>query len=141
MNFDANQILMYQTEDGVTKIDVHMEDETVWLNQNQLAELFQRDRSVISKHIKNVFDENEVDEKSNVHFLHVANADRPVACSSELFENVGNISHEQIRIKAELEFEKYQEKNKDELSKVEEDFLESIKETQKLLEGKRGDGV
>lgn len=79
MSFSDDQLIMYQTEDGVTKIDVHMEDETVWLNQSQMAELFQRDRSVISKHIKNVFIENEVDEKSNVHFLHIANSDRPVA--------------------------------------------------------------
>ena len=79
MNSNDSQIIMYQTEDGKTKIDVHMEDETVWLNQNQMAELFQRDRSVISKHIKNVFLENEVDAKSNVHFLHIANSDKPVA--------------------------------------------------------------
>ena len=51
-----------------------MEDETVWLSQAQMAELFQRDRSVISKHVKNIFEEKEVDEKSNVHFLHVANS-------------------------------------------------------------------
>ena len=79
MSFNDDQIIMYQTEDGTTRIDVHMEDETVWLNQSQMAELFQRDRSVISKHIKNAFIENEVDEKSNVHFLHIANSDKPVA--------------------------------------------------------------
>jgi len=80
MSFEnKSEILMYQTEDGSTKIEVHLEDETVWLSQNQMAELFQRDRSVISKHIKNLFNENEVDEKSNVHFLHIANSDKPVA--------------------------------------------------------------
>jgi hypothetical protein len=46
-----SEILIYQTEDGKTRIDVRMEDETVWLSLNQLAELFQRDKSVISKHI------------------------------------------------------------------------------------------
>lgn len=56
---------------------------------------------------------------------------------SELLENAGKISHEQAKIKAELEFEKYREKTKDELSKVEKDFLESIKATQKKLEEKR----
>ncbi len=44
MNSNDSQIIMYQTEDGKTKIDVRMEDETVWLNQNQMAELFQRGR-------------------------------------------------------------------------------------------------
>lgn len=79
MNSENSQILLYKTEDGATRIEVRLEDETVWLNQNQMAELFQRDRSVISKHIKNIFIEKEVDEKSNVHFLHVANSDKPVA--------------------------------------------------------------
>lgn len=75
---DNNQIIIYQTEDGLTKIDVTLENETVWLNQDQMAELFQRDRTVITKHIGNVFREGELDEKSNVQFLHVANSDKPV---------------------------------------------------------------
>ena len=73
-----NQIIMYQTEDGMTRIDVTLENETVWLSQEQMAELFQRDRSVITKHIRNIFEEGELDEKSNVHFLHIANSDKPV---------------------------------------------------------------
>ena len=75
---DNNQIIIYQTEDGLTKIDVTMENETVWLNQEQMAELFQRDRTVITKHIGNVFKEGELDEKSNVQFLHIAKSDKPV---------------------------------------------------------------
>ena len=75
---DNNQIIMYQTEDGLTKIDVTLENETVWLSQDQMAELFQRDRSVITKHIGNIFKEGELDKKSNVQYLHVANSDKPV---------------------------------------------------------------
>jgi len=76
MSFSDTQIIIFQTEDGATKIDVKMENESVWLTQTQMAELFQRDRSVISKHIKNIFEEKEVEEKSNVHFLHIANSDK-----------------------------------------------------------------
>ena len=54
---EQTEIIMYQTEDGLTKIDVRMENETVWLTQAQMAELFQRERSGITKHIKNVFAE------------------------------------------------------------------------------------
>ena len=61
------------------KLPVTVEDETVWLNQNQMIELFGRDQSVISRHIRNVFKEHEVDEKSNMHFLHIANSNKPVA--------------------------------------------------------------
>ncbi|WP_413251565.1 virulence RhuM family protein [Streptococcus halichoeri] len=60
------EFLIYQTEDGLTKIDVQMENETVWLTLDQMAELFQRDKSTISRHIKNIFKEGELEEKSTV---------------------------------------------------------------------------
>ena len=73
-----NEIIIYQTDDGTTKIDVRMEDETVWLTQAQMSELFGRDRSVITKHINNIFEEGELEENSNVQNLHIANSDKPV---------------------------------------------------------------
>ena len=75
---DNNQIVIYQTEDGLTKIEVNFDNETVWLTQAQISELFQRERSVITKHINNVFSERELDEESNVQILHIANSDKPV---------------------------------------------------------------
>lgn len=67
MSFDNNsEILIYQTEDGQTKIDVRMENETVWLTQAQMAELFQTSKQNISLHINNVFKEGELDELSVV---------------------------------------------------------------------------
>jgi hypothetical protein len=66
LKFDDTQIVIYQSEDGITKIDVRMEDETVWLSLDQMAELFQRDKSTISRHIKNVFEEGELDKNSVV---------------------------------------------------------------------------
>ena len=71
------EIILYQPDEAV-KLEVRLEDETVWLTQAQIAELFQRDRTVITKHINNVFKEKELEEKSNVHFLHIANSDKPV---------------------------------------------------------------
>lgn len=61
-----SQILLYQTEDGRTRIEVQFKGETVWLSLNQIADLFQRDKSVISKHIRNVFDEGELNSDSTV---------------------------------------------------------------------------
>lgn len=72
------EFIIYQTGDGLTKIDVNIQNESVWLSKTQMAELFQRDRSVISKHIKNVFEEGELPQKSNVQNLHIANSDKPV---------------------------------------------------------------
>lgn len=77
MEQDSN-LLIYQTEDGTTKIETRLINETVWLSQAQMAELFQKDRSVISKHISNIFSEGELEENSNVQNLHIANSDKPV---------------------------------------------------------------
>jgi len=59
---NKNQLIIYKTEDGKIKIETHFENETVWLSIEQVAELFQRDRSVISRHIKNIFSEGELEE-------------------------------------------------------------------------------
>ncbi|MFH1097117.1 MAG: virulence RhuM family protein [Candidatus Desantisbacteria bacterium] len=77
---NKSELIIYQTEDGQTKIDVRMEDESVWLSLNQIAELFQRDKSVISRHIKNVFEEGELRRNSTVaNFATVQNeGDRTV---------------------------------------------------------------
>lgn len=61
-----NEIIIYQTQDGQTKIDVRIENETVWLTQNQMAELFQTTKQNISLHIKNIFEEGELTEDSTV---------------------------------------------------------------------------
>ncbi len=73
-----NQIAIYQTADGRIQIDVCIDQDTVWLRQERMSELFGRERSVISKHIRNVFIEGELDEKSNVQNLHIAGSDKPV---------------------------------------------------------------
>ena len=72
-----SEIVLYQPE-GAISLEVRLENETVWLTQQQITELFQRERTVITRHINNVFKEKELDEKSNVHFLHIANSDKPV---------------------------------------------------------------
>lgn len=74
-----NELVIFETEDSVIKLTVPIEDETVWLTQAQMTELFERDVSTISRHITNIFSTNEVDKKSNLHFLQIANSDKPVA--------------------------------------------------------------
>ena len=72
-------IIIYNTNDGKAAIKLYANNGTVWLTQAQIAELFNKERSGISKHIKNIFNEGELEEKSNVNFLHIANSDKPVA--------------------------------------------------------------
>ena len=73
-----NHIIMYQSKSGETLIDVKIENDTVWLTQKQMAELFGIDRTVITRHLSNIFKTCELDEKSNVQKMHIANSDKPI---------------------------------------------------------------
>ena len=75
---ENNQIIIYQTEDGQTQVDVRMENETVWLTTSQMAILFEREESNIRRHVINVFKEGELEKENNVHFLHVNGVKKPV---------------------------------------------------------------
>lgn len=73
-----NHIEIYKGSDNQTQIEVQFENDTVWLSQEQLVRLFNRDQSVISRHIRNVFSEGELEEKSNMQKMHIANSDKPI---------------------------------------------------------------
>ncbi|MBI5910675.1 MAG: virulence RhuM family protein [Betaproteobacteria bacterium] len=75
----GGEVVLYESPDGEVRLDVRLERESVWLTQAQMSELFGRERSVITKHIRNVFREGELAEKGNVQDLHIASSDRPVA--------------------------------------------------------------
>ena len=66
-----DKIIIYQSEDGKTQLDVKLEGETVWLNTKKMAELFDKEESNIRRHVNNVFKEAELTRENNVHFLHV----------------------------------------------------------------------
>ena len=74
---EKGEIILYQPDNSI-ELEVRIEAETVWLTQAQMAELFQKDRTVVTRHINNVFAEGELDQESNVHFLHIPFSDRPV---------------------------------------------------------------
>ncbi|KYG83217.1 cell filamentation protein Fic [Roseivirga seohaensis] len=73
-----NNFILYTTNEGEVKLNVLLENETIWLTQEQMSQLFDRERSVITKHIGNVFSEGELEEKSNVQILHISGSDKPV---------------------------------------------------------------
>lgn len=88
-----NKIIIFENQE--VKLEVNMKDETVWLNQEQMVELFKRDQSVIARHIRNIFKEGELDKESNMHFLHIANSDKPV-----IFYNLDVIISVGYRVKS-----------------------------------------
>lgn len=73
------EIIIYQAEDGITKIQVNLHDDSVWLTANQMAQLFCKDETTIRKHINNVFSEGELTRENNTHFLRVDGVKQPVA--------------------------------------------------------------
>lgn len=75
-----DEIIVYRPNELAEHIEVRIDEEkeTVWLTQGQIAELFQRDRTVITRHIRNIFATEELDEKSNVQKMHITNSDKPV---------------------------------------------------------------
>lgn len=73
-----SEVVIFQAADGKTQLNVQLEQDTVWLNQAQLVDLFERDVSVISRHIRNIFKEKELEEKSNLQKMQIAKSDRPV---------------------------------------------------------------
>ncbi|MBN1759994.1 MAG: virulence RhuM family protein [Chitinispirillaceae bacterium] len=74
----TSNFLLYTASSGKVKVEVFVQEETVWLTQKTLAELFSKERSVITKHLKNIFETGELDEKSNVQKMHISGSDKPV---------------------------------------------------------------
>ncbi|HOC96547.1 MAG TPA: RhuM family protein [bacterium] len=73
-----NKIVIYKSKDGKINLDINFDKETVWLTQEQISTLFGVDRTVVTRHINNIFKDGEIGERSNVQKMHIANSDRPV---------------------------------------------------------------
>ena len=83
-DYNNSEILIYQSETGVTKIDVTFMDETVWLSQQQMAELFQTSRTNVVEHIKHIYEEGELDEVSTCRNFRQVRKEGNREVSSEL---------------------------------------------------------
>ncbi|HRG62823.1 MAG TPA: virulence protein RhuM/Fic/DOC family protein [Burkholderiales bacterium] len=98
------ELVLFTSTDGNVTVDVQLKNDTVWLTQKQISELFDKERSVVTKHINNVFKEQELDEKSNVQNLHIANSDKPVSVYSlDVIISVGY----RVKSKLGVEFRKW----------------------------------
>ena len=122
---NKTNLIMYTTEDGVTKIQATFDNDTVWLSIDQMAELFQRDKSTISRHIKNIFEEGEYISDSVV-----ANFATTAKDGKTYQVEYYNLD------KAHDEYKKYKAKEVDRLSLVEKHFLENIRKLENKVENK-----
>ena len=78
-DFQKGEIVIYKSAKSGVEVEVRFEKENVWLRQDEIARLYNKERSVITKHINNIFKDKEVDKKSNVQKLHIPGSDKPVA--------------------------------------------------------------
>ena len=132
MDKEKADMIIYTTEDGLTKVETTFDGETVWLSIDQMAELFQRDRSVIGKHVRNIFKEGELEKESvwakfaytatdgKVYNVDYYNLDVIISVGYRVKSKRGT----QFRIWATGEYKKYKART---LSTVEEDYLNAIK--------------
>lgn len=134
-------MIIYTTEDGLTKVETTFDGDTVWLSIDQMAELFQRDRSVIGKHVRNIFKEGELEKESvwakfaytatdgKVYNVDYYNLDVIISVGYRVKSKRGT----QFRIWATGEYKKYKART---LSTVEEDYLNAIKILEKKTDKK-----
>ena len=158
-----SEFIIYQTEDGQTKIQTRLEEETVWLTQSQMATLFSKAKSTINEHIKNIFKEGELDEDSvvrnfrttasdgknyNTNFYNldvmymkdwIARLDDFLRMTgNDILDHAGKVSHQKALDKAHEEYDKYKKQENERLSKVEKDFIDHLDEKHnKLAKGKK----
>ncbi|HZP61403.1 MAG TPA: RhuM family protein, partial [Opitutaceae bacterium] len=98
---NPSSLILYQTEDGRTRLEVRLKGETVWLSLNQLADLFQRDKSVISKHLKNIFEEGELQPSATVAKFATVQPEGPRTINREIeFYNLDAIIAVGYRVKS-----------------------------------------
>ena len=76
---ETGKIVIYQTKSGQAKLEVKISDDTIWLTQLQISYLFNVDRTVVTKHINNIFNTRELLKESNVQKMHIAKSDKPVS--------------------------------------------------------------
>lgn len=101
---DRNELVLFETKDNTIKLEVPVEGETVWLTQSQMTELFNVNRTVVTRHVNNVFKEGELDKESNVQKMHIANSDKPVQFYSlDVIISVGY----RVKSKRGVEFRKW----------------------------------
>ena len=141
---NKGEIIIYQNKDNDVSLNVRLEDENVWLTQQQMAELFQSSRTNIVEHIKHIYEEGELDENSTCRKFRQVQIEGNRGVERELpFYNLDLIislgyriksriatSHEQAVEKALAEYRKYQVKT---LSPVEQAYLETIKNIEKKI--------
>lgn len=138
---DNQQLVIYQTKDGEIKIDVHLREETVWLTQQQIATLFNRDRTVITKHINKILENGELDSTVCANFAHTALDGKVYDTKYYNLDMIISVGY-RVNSKVGIEFRKWATKIlKDYLiqgysinhDKVVQDKLEKLKQTIDIL--------
>ncbi|MDD2401494.1 MAG: hypothetical protein PHI90_08310 [Clostridia bacterium] len=123
-NNQNGEILIYQSETGETKIDVFMEDGTVWLTQANIAQLYQTTSQNITKHIKHIYEDSELTENRTCNYYSQVQIEGGRSISREISQGVGSISREQMERKVLQEYAIYNTRRLNLPTDDNEDMLE-----------------
>lgn len=141
-NKKYNKVLIYQVKSGAIEIKSDIKKSTVWASQSQISKIFEIDHSVVSRHIKNIFKDGEIDEKSNVQKMQIGNSDKPVSFYS--LDIILAVGYRTNSVRA-IEFRKWATKtlrffitegyiiNKAYISNNYQKFFSAIEDVKKLL--------
>ena len=145
-SFMKKESIIYQAKSGAIELKGDLEKETIWASQAQIVDLFGVDQSVTSRHIRNIFKDGEINPKSNMQKMHIANSDKPVIFYSlDVILSVGYRTNSKVAI----EFRKWATKtlrayivdgytiNKKRLAKNYDSFMSAVEEVKKLLPADR----
>lgn len=161
-----SEFILYQTEDGRTRIQCRFENETIWLSQARIAELFQKDVRTINEHLVNIFDERELNREATIRKFRMVRQEgtRQVACDElqalqrkamtmrewigklddflklsehELLDHAGKISATAAKAKAEREYDRYHALVDTQPRRVDADFEKVVKKLKKLPASKK----
>ncbi|OGF28865.1 hypothetical protein A2242_03625 [Candidatus Falkowbacteria bacterium RIFOXYA2_FULL_47_9] len=139
---ENKHIVIYQAKSGAIELRGDFSRETIWATQAPIVELFSVDQSVVSRHIRNIFKDGEVDQKSNMQKMHIANSDKPITlCSLDVILSVGYRTNSRVAI----EFRKWATQtlrryiidgysiNRSRIAQNYEAFMKSVADIQALL--------
>ena len=150
---EQSEILLYQTEDGRIRLETRLQDETVWLTQDQMSTLFDKAKSTINEHIKNIFAEGELIPEQVMKKFGISEFQQKVQnfynlyvddflklSGRDILTHAGKISHDKALRKAHEEFEKFHARQLEEPTEVEKHFVEAEAELKKIEASRKKGG-
>lgn len=132
-----SELILYQTEDGRTRIQCRFENDTLWLSQALIAELFQVTAPTVNEHLKGIFSDGELAPEATIRKFRIVRMEGARQVTRNLLEHAGKVSAAEAKNKAELEYEQYRAFLDTQPRRVDADFEKAVKDLKRLPHAKK----